>query len=230
MAGSQGIFSAETFRFFRELSRNNHKAWMDENRDRYRAHLVEPFHTLLDRLAPVARKLNPQFDVSGRTGVNFSRINRDIRFAADKSPYRDHLYLFFAQTSAQEPGEGQLYVGVSADAVTAGFRAYFGGREGTLARFGVPRAKENGKWLARQKRRLGKKYESYWYSSEGGGWKQKAGWPLEPEEWKRLKGWVVRRKMKPGAAMRANFPGEIGKLFREVYPLYEFTTAEKWKA
>lgn len=88
MKNSKAGFTSETFRFFRELGRNNRKDWMDANRERYRAHVVEPFRVLLERLAPVASRLNPGFDTRGRTGSNFSRINRDIRFARDKSPYR----------------------------------------------------------------------------------------------------------------------------------------------
>ncbi|MGH9701746.1 MAG: DUF2461 family protein [Candidatus Acidiferrales bacterium] len=230
MTRSQGIFTGETFRFFRELSRNNHKAWMDENRERYRTHLVEPFRVLLDRLAPVARQLNPQFAITGRTGVNFSRINRDIRFSKEKSPYRTHYYLEFADLRAEEPREGQLYVGVSIDTVTAGFRAYLASKNSAIARVGVPRACENHKWLKRQARRLGKKYDSYWYSSEKGEWRKHDGWPLDPEDWKRLKGWIVRRQLKTSAALHPNFHAEAARIFREVFPLYQFALAENWKA
>jgi uncharacterized protein (TIGR02453 family) len=229
MSRNSGIFSTETFRFFRELGRNNHKPWMDANRERYRAHVVAPFRALLDCLTPAARKLNPGFDVSGRTGQNFSRINRDIRFAADKSPYRAQMYLKFSQQGSEDGGDGQLYVGVTADAVTVGFRTYYESRESSLARLGIPRARDNGTWIARQQRRLGKKYESYWYSSEKGKWTKHKGWPKKPEEWKRLKGWIVRKRFRPGAATRADFPREVSRIFGEVFPLYRFTSSPSWK-
>jgi uncharacterized protein (DUF2461 family) len=79
VTGSGGRISAETFRFFRDLDRNNRTEWMNENRERYRSAVVQPFRGLLEELTPVVLKLDPQFDVGGRTGVNFSRINRDIR-------------------------------------------------------------------------------------------------------------------------------------------------------
>jgi uncharacterized protein (TIGR02453 family) len=223
------IFSPATFRFFRDLARNNRKPWMDANRDRYRAEVVEPFRRLLDRLAPAVLRLSPAFETGGRTGKNFSRINRDIRFAADKSPYRPHFYLFFSERAEEGRGGGQLYVGLAADAVTSGFRIYFGGRDGTLARIGVPRARENAPWLARQKRRLGKRYDSYWYSSHKGEWTRHAGWPLAPDDWKRLKGWIVRRKFRPAAATRPAFARDVTRIFRELYPLYRFTSAADWK-
>jgi len=229
MAGKAALFTPETFRFFRELGRNNRKEWMDANRARYRAHVVEPMRKLLDGLVPRVLELDPGFGVSGRTGTNFSRINRDIRFAADKSPYRAQMYLMFSDARATRGDDGQLYVGVSAEAVTVGFRIYGGTRASRLAQIAAPRAIHNPRWLEQQARRLARKYQSYWYSSEKGEWNKHDGWPTKPEEWKRLKGWIVRRKMTP-AAMRANFPNEIAKIFREVIPLYRFTGSPDWKA
>jgi uncharacterized protein (TIGR02453 family) len=225
MTANDRIFSQETFRFFRELARNNHKPWMDENRERYRAAVVEPFRELLERLTPAARKLNPRFGVGGRVGENFSRINRDIRFARDKSPYRTQMYLLFG-----EPGDGgELYVGISADTVTCGFRVQSEGRTSPLVQIGRARGSENVAWIARQKRRLAK-YDSYWYATEKGEWVKRQGWPIKPENWKKLQGWVVRRRFAPAAATRAGFEREAAKIFREIYPLYAFTTSRTWKA
>jgi uncharacterized protein (TIGR02453 family) len=220
------VFSKEIFQFFRELGRNNHKPWMDANRARYRAAVVAPFRALLDRLTPAAQRLNPRFVVSGRVGENFSRINRDIRFARDKSPYRTQMYLFF-----EEPGEdgGQLYVGLSTDTVTCGFRIYGGMRNSPLAKFGRKRAHENPQWVERQRRRLGKKYESYWYSMVKGEWTKHTGWPVKPEDWKKLQAWIVRRKFAPAAATAAGFEREIAKTFREIYQLCPFAGSPVWK-
>jgi len=226
MATSEAIFTKETFRFFRELGRNNHKPWMDENRERYRAVIVEPFRMLLDRLAPAALKLNPNFVVSGRVGGNFSRINRDIRFARDKSPYRTQMYVFFAEPEGQS---GQLYVGISAETVTCGFRVYSEGRNSRLVEIGRVRGREHPAWIEQQRRRLGKRYESYWYATEKGEWTQRKTWPAKPEDWKRLQAWIVRRKLTPAAAMRRGFEGEIARIFREVYPLSSFSTSPRWK-
>lgn len=198
---------------------------MDENRDRYRAAVVEPFRVLLDRLTPFAHKLNPNFSASGRVGENFSRINRDIRFARDKSPYRPQMYLYFA-----EPGEGgQLYVGISAEAVTCGFRAYRESRTSPLATLGRERGRQHPQWIEQQRQKLARKYESYWYATEKGEWTKRSGWPLKPEDWKKLQGWVARKKFARTAAIRAGFEREVAVAFREVYPLFSFTTSLDWK-
>ncbi|HYL68057.1 MAG TPA: DUF2461 family protein [Candidatus Limnocylindria bacterium] len=226
MVDRAGIFSNEIFKFFRELGRNNHKSWMDTNRERYKNTVVGPFRALLERLSPAARKLNPHFATAGRVGENFSRINRDIRFARDKSPYRSQMYLFFTEPHGEG---GQLYVGLSAESVTSGFRIYGGGRTSAVAKLARPRGRENSKWIESQKRRLGKKYESYWYSTEKGEWTKHAGWPVDPENWKKLQGWIVRQKLTPAAATRGRFEREIARIFHNMYPLYRFTSSPDWK-
>ncbi len=215
------IFTSETFRFFRELGRHNNKEWMDANRERYKSRVVEPMRQLLDALAPAMRKLHPNFDTSGRTGPNFSRINRDIRFAKDKTPYRTQMYAMFANAKTWKLG-GHLYVGISPDVVTCGFRMYGIERGAILVDHGKPRVQKNPAWSAQQSRRLGKKYESYWYSTEKGEWTKHAGWPLTPDDWKKLKGWIVRKQMKPAVAIRSSFPRDAQKILADLFPLYRF--------
>lgn len=226
MAPTQPVFTRETFDFFRALGRNNRTAWMEQNRERYRSAIVAPFRRLLEALTPAALALNENFDVSGRTGANFSRINRDIRFAKDKTPYKTQMYLKFEVPSAGDREGGQLYAALSTDTATSGFRLYAGAkrRESTLALLAEPRVLANPKWVARQKKRLGRSYDSYWYTMEKGEWTKHEGWPTEPENWKRILGWIVRRKFSPAAATRATFPKDVAKVFRDLYPLVKFTS------
>ena len=226
MATSTPVFTRETFRFFKDLARNNSKAWMDANRERYQSSVVQPFRRLLEVLSQDALKLDSRFDVSGRTGPNFSRINRDIRFAKDKTPYKTQMYLKFSVPVADNGETGQLYVGLSADTVTAGFRIYSGGKrkESVLALIGQVRVQANSGWVRKQKKRLSRRYECYWYTTEKGEWTKHSGWPAAPENWNKILAWIVRRKLSPQAATQASFPRELVKLFRELYPLLRYTS------
>ncbi len=220
------IFTRETFQFFRDLARNNKKVWMDANRERYQEFVVKPFRRLLEELSPAVLQLDSRFDTSGRTGANFSRINRDIRFAKDKTPYRAQRYLKLSLPFPGEGETGQLYTGISADAVTAGFRIYAGSKrkESALGLIADRRVLAQPQWIAQQKKRLNRGYESYWYTSEKGDWTQQDGWPAAPEDWKKLQAWIVRRKLKTTHATRATFPRDVAKIFRELYPLLRFTS------
>ncbi len=226
MPAAKQIFKKDTFEFFRELGKHNKKVWMDANRERYRETVVQPFRALLEQTSQSILKLDDRFDVSGRTGPNFSRINRDIRFAKDKTPYKAQMYLKYSIPSGGDGGKGQLYAGLSSDAVTAGFRIYAGAKrkESVLAMIAEPRVAQNPKWVAQQKKRLAKRYDSYWYTTVKGEWTKHDGWPTEPENWKRIQAWIVRKKMKPSAARKATFPAELSKVFREVYPLLKFVS------
>ncbi len=183
MARPIPVFTRETFRFFKNLARNNRKAWMDENRDRYQTCVVQPFRRLLEELSSAVLELDSRFDASGRTGPNFSRINRDIRFAKDKTPYKAQMYLKFSVPAPGKGETGQLYVGLSASTVTSGFRIYSGGKrkESVLALIGQARVQAEPGWVAKQKKRLGHRYESYWYTMEKGEWTKHSGWPVAAE-------------------------------------------------
>lgn len=229
MAKPAPVFTRETFQFFKDLSRNNSKVWMDANRERYKSSLVQPFRRVLEELSQDVLKLDLRFDVSGRTGPNFSRINRDIRFARDKTPYKTQMYLKFSVPVLDNGETGQLYVGLSADTVTAGFRIYSGGKRkaSVLALIGQVRVQANPGWVSKQKKCLSRRYESYWYTTEKGEWTKHSGWPVAPENWNRILAWIVRRKLSPAVAMRASFPREVAKIFGELYPLLRYTSLPK---
>ena len=229
MPGKGAFFTPEIFRFFRQVHRNNHKEWMDANRGRYEEHVVAPFRALLEALRPALIAIDPSFDISGLTGVNFTRINRDIRFRPGMGPYHSHMYLTVVGQDAKGRTAGQLYAGISTDTVTTGFRIYGDKKAGRLAEVAAPRALQHGTWLARQKKRLGRKYESYYYAQEKGEWKQHEGWPVTADDWKKIRGWVVRRKLATGVVTKPQFAKEILQTFRDLYPLYAFTSREKWK-
>jgi uncharacterized protein (TIGR02453 family) len=226
MGKQEPIFTRATFQFFRDLARNNKKVWMDANRERYQEFVVKPFRRLLEEVSPAILQLDARFDTTGRTGANFSRINRDIRFAKDKTPYRPQMYLKVSAPFSGEGETGQLYTGISAEAVTVGFRIYSGSKrkQSAIGLIADARVLAQPKWIAQQKKRLGKRYESYWYGAVKGDWTEQKGWPTGPEDWKKLQAWIVRRKLKSGDATRTTFPRDIAKIFRELYPLLRFTS------
>jgi len=193
---------------------------MDANRDRYQESVVQPLKKLLEVMGPAVLDLDHRFETTGRRGANLSRINRDIRFAKDKTPYRPQLYLKFSAPLGGEMESGELYVGFSADSVTAGFRIYAmpKRRQSPIALIAEPRLAKNRKWLGQQKAKLGRKYESYWYSTVKGEWTKNSGWPRN-EDWPKLQGWIIRKKLSPAAATRASFPSDVAKIFDDVFPL-----------
>lgn len=84
----------EALAFLRELAANNHKGWIDENRVRYKLHRGR-FEQMVEELVDAISTFDPA--VAGLKAKDCTyRMNRDIRFSADKSPYKTHFSAFIA--------------------------------------------------------------------------------------------------------------------------------------
>ena len=232
-------FLPDSFAFFRELADNNNKAWFQQNRVRYDQHVVGAFRSLLATMEPFLLKLNPQFETGGKTNRSLSRINRDIRFSKDKSPYKSNFYLYVFDRR-QERGEGgRLYVGLSADCLTVGFSIYgtWGrGPKGALETvFRKRLLKHQGLFNELLKETVSKgRYETYWHREEKKEWAQHPGLPRHDEDWQTLHAWIVRKVFLPNARGLASpaFARRAEEIFAQLYPLYVFTSVSspKWKA
>jgi len=81
--------------FLKDLSLNNHKEWMDDNRKRY----LEAKENVIELVADILAKTG-QFDPSVSTleaKKTLFRINRDIRFSKNKDPYKTNFGAFLAE-------------------------------------------------------------------------------------------------------------------------------------
>ena len=231
-------FTSESFLFFQELARNNQKAWFDANRARYDQHVVGAFRGLLETLTPALLNINPHFEVGGKTNGSFSRINRDIRFAKDKSPYKSNYYLYVYDNRHDRGHAGRLYVGLSADCVTVGFSIYgsWRGPKGALETLFRKRLATHPEAFASLLAKVmpPRRYETYWHREEKGEWAQYPGLPRRQEDWQTLQAWVVRKVFVPNARSLATpaFAGTVERIFTELYPLFIFTsnTTPKWEA
>ena len=88
-------FTKETFDFLADLEANNAKDWFEANRARYEAHWKE---AALDFIADVSgdmAALEPVLRAEPKLNKSLRRINRDVRFSKDKSPYNARLHLVF---------------------------------------------------------------------------------------------------------------------------------------
>ncbi len=101
MSGYVG-FSAATLKFLKDLEKNNKKAWFDVHRSAYDEDLIEPAKEFVIELGQKLQKLDPSVQFTSKINGSIRRINRDIRFSADKSPYKNHLDLHFPA------GEGRM--------------------------------------------------------------------------------------------------------------------------
>ncbi|MBQ4819508.1 DUF2461 domain-containing protein [Aquimarina sp. MMG016] len=86
-----------TFEFLKDLKKNNHRDWMTEHKKRYQAGEKE----LKTFYAAVVERLNEKDEIE-KTKV--FRINRDVRFSKDKTPYNVHRSVSFSRAGAHRRG------------------------------------------------------------------------------------------------------------------------------
>jgi len=83
------MIPATTFKFLKELKKNNNKVWFDENRKLYESVKLD-FYSVVDTLIAGIVKFDTSINGLAAKGCAF-RINRDVRFSKDKSPYKTNM-------------------------------------------------------------------------------------------------------------------------------------------
>jgi uncharacterized protein (TIGR02453 family) len=90
--------------FLKDLRDHNQKEWMDENRKRYESN-KSSFELLVEKLiAEIARFDNSISELKPKQCT--FRINRDIRFSKNKSPYKTNFAAYFNPNGKQNSGAG----------------------------------------------------------------------------------------------------------------------------
>lgn len=94
-------FSEDSFKFLRQLAKNNTRDWFLANKPRYEASVRGPCLRLIADLADPLKDISPQLTAIAKpVGGSLFRIHRDTRFAGDKSPYKTHAGMYFSHAAA----------------------------------------------------------------------------------------------------------------------------------
>ncbi|NUM32550.1 MAG: DUF2461 domain-containing protein [Bacteroidetes bacterium] len=81
--------------FFKELASNNNSEWFNSNRKRYEVEVKIPFQKLVADVLKLIVKTDKNLSELKISDCIF-RINRDIRFSKDKTPYKLQMSAAFA--------------------------------------------------------------------------------------------------------------------------------------
>ena len=88
------MLSKDTLQFLDDLKANNNRDWFLENKKRYEVFKNDYVQTASD-LLDVLKPLDASLEMLEAKKCTF-RINRDIRFSKDKTPYKTHLSFWFS--------------------------------------------------------------------------------------------------------------------------------------
>jgi len=92
------LFTAASLRFLRALARNNAKPWFEAHRREYELLILGPMRDLVDEMDVRFASLAPE--IVGERKRSIFRIYRDVRFSADKSPYKTQAACWFFHRDA----------------------------------------------------------------------------------------------------------------------------------
>ncbi|MBV1922924.1 MAG: DUF2461 domain-containing protein, partial [Flavobacteriaceae bacterium] len=102
------------FKFLNALKKNNHRDWMTEHKKEYLANekILKAFY------ASIENSLNETDEISK---LKVFRINRDVRFSKDKTPYNVHRSASFSRAGAHRRGGYYLRLEPGKSAMAGGF-------------------------------------------------------------------------------------------------------------
>ncbi len=115
-------FTPTLFSFLRDLAHHNDRAWFKANQAAYEKHVREPALEFINDFAPHLAQISPHFVADSRkVGGSLFRIQRDTRFARDKTPYKENTGMQFRHVRGRDvhaPGfylnlePGACYMGI----------------------------------------------------------------------------------------------------------------------
>ncbi|SNS28752.1 DUF2461 domain-containing protein [Dokdonia pacifica] len=102
-----------SFTFLKSLHKNNHRDWMTEHKKEYQASekALKAFY------ADIQSGLNEDDEIEK---LKVFRINRDVRFSKDKTPYNVHRSVSFSRAGAHRRGGYYLRLEPGGKSVVAG--------------------------------------------------------------------------------------------------------------
>lgn len=110
------FFSQDFLQFFIDLAPNNNKEWFDANRSRYEKSVKEPFKLFVEKvISDLAKQDKSYKDLEAKDCI--FRINRDIRFSKDKTPYKMNVSAIVSPDGKKSEAKNGIYFELSPEHV-----------------------------------------------------------------------------------------------------------------
>ncbi len=114
------FLTSDTLRFLNQLVKNNNKEWFDAHRAEYESNVKKPFRDLVEALIERMIQVDPFFECRPQDAI--FRINRDVRFSANKAPYKTNVAA--AVGPGGRKGEPGFYMHIEGKKMLVGGGAY----------------------------------------------------------------------------------------------------------
>jgi uncharacterized protein (TIGR02453 family) len=89
------MITAQTLQFIEDLKKNNDRDWFQANQDRYEFYKKD-YRDTVDEFLDAMKPLDDTLEQLEFKDCSY-RINRDIRFTKDKTPYKTHMGIWMCE-------------------------------------------------------------------------------------------------------------------------------------
>jgi len=113
-------FGPGTRKFLAGLERNNSKPWFDKHRADYDTHYLQPAQSFVAALGAKLTSISPELTAEPRVNGSIFRVNRDVRFSRDKTPYKPHIDLWFWEGNDRAGGSPGFFMRLRHDRLFLG--------------------------------------------------------------------------------------------------------------
>ena len=209
-------FTDETFEFLMALSFNNNREFFHANHDWYVRALRKPALELAGALGQAVNQLSPELETRPEKVV--SRINRDLRFSNDKTPYRDYIWLAFRRPREQRNTTLGAYFDLSCSGASFGVGIY---DENRPLMNGLRRRLRNNPEELMELRLTDGEFTEYVTSFKR--MPLPEGLPEELAPWYRAKSFYVEKEIKDFTLIKsAELAQEIVNGYTKLVPLFHY--------
>jgi len=119
MTGFNG-FPRELPRFLSQLEKNNTVEWFSARQKDYEAFVKHPSEEFVVAVGDRLRTFCPGINAIPKVNKSLFRINRDIRFSKDKSPYKTNLGILFWEGPGKRMESSGFYFHLEGDLMMVG--------------------------------------------------------------------------------------------------------------
>jgi len=107
------FFEQDFIDFFSELQENNNRDWFHAQKKRYETSAKQPFMVFVQEVINHMQEIDQSITMEAKEAM--FRINRDIRFSKDKSPYKTHMAAIISSGGKKDMTTPGIYLQLSAE-------------------------------------------------------------------------------------------------------------------